>query len=173
MGNLAMDRNILNALLLLESHVNKKIELPYLLGITTSPAPAICRSISLILKNTDDNHSSFDYRRKVTQCIHAITEKWPLHSGDCVYPVPLEGYDSTHAYECIGHLYGYWAGEYGKNRRKLLSFLIENFKMRLGKDRIESTLESCKNETYVAPNRIEGKPEYDVSEDITVYAGQK
>lgn len=60
-----------------------------------------------------------------------IAKKWPKYSGNPHYPVPFPNSISEknateqaeHAYELTDSL---WVGEYGKLRRELLNFLIQN-----------------------------------------------
>ena len=53
-------------------------------------------------------------------------KKWPMFSGDIVYPVPCPNNDPLTAFNsrCAGSLFNY--DEYAQNRRELLAWLITN-----------------------------------------------
>lgn len=64
------------------------------------------------------------------QWAHGTWTEWELYSGDRNYPVPHPEHRPDHAY---GLTYNKWDmdTEYGKNRMKLLEFLISKAKEKL------------------------------------------
>lgn len=82
-------------------------------------AVGICcaiRSGTGLQGNTERERKEFD----------RIIKEWPLFSGNCTYPVPHPDISCPErAFNCQMHIWG--DDGYGRNRRALLDYLIENW----------------------------------------------
>lgn len=67
----------------------------------------------------DAVYGSFELRR--------LFRLWPKYSGDVVYPIP----GSYQAYRFAKKYGSMWSGEYGKLRKELLNFMIEQLEKEL------------------------------------------
>ena len=78
----------------------------------------ICRKFDCYYLG-DATYGHFELRR--------LFRLWPKYSGDIVYPVPggHEAFWSAVRYETT------WSGEYGKLRKELLNFMIEQLEKEL------------------------------------------
>jgi hypothetical protein len=74
----------------------------------------ICGNLQALINSYD----------RIEELMHEYQVDWPLYSGDKDFPVPHEssGMAPDEAYYTSVRM---WDGEYGRNRKNLLDYLIE------------------------------------------------
>lgn len=94
-----------------------------------NPSKGICGNVQEVLNRT---HEGAKALQDWVYVLNYIVLQWPEHSGFIEYPVPLKllwvfpadpkvGYDST---------FNKWTGQYGRARKRLLRFIIEELEKR-------------------------------------------
>ena len=73
------------------------------------------------------------FRLFINDVLKPYFKRWPEYAGDETYPVPHPGMDSARAYNTSVRMFNEHT-EYGRARRRLLTFLIEELEKELGQE---------------------------------------
>lgn len=75
--------------------------------------------------NLEFHFSIFDYHRHIEPIIKELFLKWPSCSGFKRFPVPSPK-KRINAYQYFRQTKDKWVGEYGRLRRELCGFIVDN-----------------------------------------------
>lgn len=93
----------------------------------------ICTHVAVYLNDSHDCHIAY---MGVTDFLEQYFESWPKFSGNPDYPVPHPLLTPAEAFSTYAHAGMMFTthSEYGRNRRELLAFLIEELEREIGQD---------------------------------------